>query len=209
VSTVKRAALEALRSDLAANVTGMSATGKVRAVARDSQQETPYPSIQLVAGRFQYIPRGRTEVRRVSASQVLWNVGRFDGDVELRVVADAPARREPIEEEVLARFLASSRPGTLVVNTASLTLRSTATLYASPVAYTLASTEWNEERVWERRRYSFVNAKASFEALVLDAVGSTYSMGTIYLLFTQDLHTAYPAVERTTYSITAAGPVKQ
>lgn len=208
MSQVKRACLEALRTDFVANVSGMTAD-KVRVVARDAEMPTKYPSIQVVAGKFKYIPRDKSEIKRVSASQVLWGVGRFDGDVEIRTVGDTPAAREGTEEAVLARFLGAERPGTLKINTANLVMNGTATLYASPCTFALTGEEWIEERVWERRRFSFITAKASFEALFLDPVGTTYTMSQIYLMFTRDLHTPYPAVKRTTYLITANGPVKQ
>jgi len=203
VSQIKRAALDALRADLAANVTGMSAAGKVAAVARDAFRDAPQPSIQLVPLRTTFEWTRPQAISSLSGQRGLWRAGRMAADVQIRVVSRTPKEREPIEEQVIARF--APRSGTLHLSTGALTLSGIATGYSAPVAVGLDRELWEEEKTQERRRYSYLDTTLTTEVLYVSATGTVPTIASIILHVTHDMKTAYPAVKRKNYQVTTGG----
>ncbi len=203
MSQVIRAALNALKADLE-NVSGM--TGKVRAVAPDAQDVEFSPGITLVAQKFKFLVTQREAISRPTSTSQLWQVGRLEGKVQIRVMGKEPAVREAVSEGVFARFFSQTgRRGTLLLETDALTLAGTATLYEAPCSFTLASAEWNEERVFDRKRYCFMDVDCSVPLLVAEA--AVPLMATIVLHVTHDMTTEWdpPVPLAKTYDVNEDG----
>lgn len=213
---VRRAALDALAADFAANVTGMSPAGKVFAISRDAFRETPQPSITLVPGKARFEWRTPVPISTLAGQRGLWRAGTLTQPVQIRVVARTAKEREPLEQQVEDRF--APRRGTLHLLTAALTLSGVATGYTAPVAVQLDGASWEEEKTNERRRYSFLDTTLSAEILYVSAAGTLPTMATIALHVTHDMTAAWetvpdvqpvnPATPHRDYLITADGPVR-
>jgi len=210
---VRRAALDVVAADFAANVSGMA--GRVFPVARDAFRDAVSPSVQLVPLRTRREWTRPQGIAVVGDHRGLFRVGREVTTLQIRVVERTPKAREPIEEGVEARFSAGARPrlatgaGTLSVTTGPLTLLSVATGYSAPADVALSSSIWVEEKTNEHRRYSYLDTTLTTEMLYLGPVGSGYFMNSIVLhVAADDLHTPAEDVATKNYQITASGPVR-
>ena len=219
-AVVVRAALDAAAAHFAANVTGMSATGKVAPISRDAFRDTPQPSIALVPGKRRFEWGNPTPLTVLSGQRGLWRAGTLTQPVQIRVVARTAKEREPIEQEVEDRF--GPRRGTLHLATAALTLSGVATGYTAPVTLKLGGAGWDEEKTNERRRYSFLDTTLTTEILYVSATGTLPTMATIALHVTHDMTALWevddtdpdapvvqpvnPSTPHRDYLITADGP---
>jgi hypothetical protein len=128
--------------------------------------------------------------RSTDTGKVLEEVGEFLGTFEIRLYATSPAKREELEQDVIDLFMSSAhRPGIILGQTGNLTIQGAATLYSAPIAFSLEETEWREEFAWENRRFSFLDVRVEFPALVLQ---DAYTIKSLRTAITQDLGSDVP-----------------
>ena len=111
----------------------------------------------------------------------------------MRIGAKTPAAREALQDSFTNPFQSStSTPGTLSLTTAALTLQGVATGYAAPFSCELVNWEWNEERVFDVARFTFIEMDMTLPILYLRGatVGTeVYTIEAIQLALTKDLTT--------------------
>lgn len=194
MGTIRYEALAALSSQLQTTIPALA--NRVFAVSREPEENATFPSIGLVPGALTFRRQVSDEVAfdadAGAANSVLEQVGTFDGEVELRVYGKTAPERELYEDQVAHLFLTQTTPGLLVLATAVLTVNALVTTYTAPVSYELLSTEWQDEAVFAKQRYSYIPLTLSMPALVQR--GSVYDITTLVLQMTRDLTTAVATV---------------
>lgn len=191
MSTIAFQALDKLRSTVETAIASL--VGKVRSLSADAVQVEPFPGMVFVPQRF--VPEWYTEmeVSQPTASTQLVQQGEGVLRVEVRIGAKHPAAREALQDSFTNLFQSStSTPGTLSLSTAALTLQGVATGYAAPFSCELVNWEWNEERVFDVARFTFIEMDMTLPILYLRGatVGTeVYTIEAIQLALTKDLTT--------------------
>lgn len=161
---IKRAVCNAVANYLAANVTGLA--GKVTAGQVGPEQETQFPSATIEPSGFQFVPEDPDEVLEETDGSIQ-TVGEFQGLAELKLYATTRVMREEYEQRITDLFLSQQdSPGTLYVDTETLTVSNVATLYSAQIKVRMESEDWEEEYTFENRRYSFIDLSFAYPALV-------------------------------------------
>lgn len=191
-TNIKRITAQVLASYLSANIPDLA--GKVHTVAPGPEEKATFPCATVLAtGVMEFEAHNETDVwwdAVVDSGKVLEEVGEFLGTFEIRLYATSPAKREELEQDVIDLFMASPhRPGIIMQSTGNLTVMGAATLYSAPIAFSLDETEWREEFAWENRRFSFLDVRVEFPALVLQ---DAYTINSLRTAITQDLGSDVP-----------------
>lgn len=200
---IERQACDALKAELVANVTGMSGIGKVAAVAKDASRDALYPSLQVVPMEFAFTWSRAIAIESLAGHRGLWRAGTMAGDVQLRVVARTAKEREPLEVQVVRCF--GPGGGSMDLSTGALTIEGVVTTYSASVRVKLMRQKWVEEKIDERRRYSYLTCRMETEILYVSADGTVPKMTSIVLQTTHDMFTAVPPLETTDYQVNADG----
>lgn len=165
-AAVLYAGLAALKTAMA-TATGVAATS-IREVPADAVTAEPTPVIAFVPGKFTVEWATAEEASIPSASTQLVCLGVATGPVEIRVMRQHPAQREALQDLVMAMFMSQDgSPGSYTAITSALTIQGVATGHTATVAFDLMDYEWNEERVFETARYSFMTCTATVPVLYL------------------------------------------
>jgi len=207
-SLIKKAAVKAIAAKMA-TVTGLSA---VTPLQPGNSTDATYPSVSVVARAFRYRQAQRSERSRVGGNQV-YNVGRFEGSVQIRVNGRTPDERGLPESKIEHEFLRQDTPGTLECQTADVSIAGV-NIGAAKLWLEFRNAEWRDEPVnaAERRRYSFIEVGCIYPALIVEEVPL---LTDLHLLFTRDLTTEVgeegdvTGIEHHDYLITADGPELQ
>ncbi len=163
---IKLAACQALANKIEEAVPALA--GKVFAVASDSEDETMFPSVRVLPGRFTFESSQEEHVDDDEYfDRGIFNVGCFEGSVEIRLSAKNAPERESYEQRILGLFLSREiSPGVVVGETAPIELDGTQYLYAAPVAFELRSDEWDDEMAFDNNRFQYLEVDAQYPALV-------------------------------------------
>mgnify|MGYP001565042282 CR=1 FL=1 len=166
MSRIRYTACKALADHVAGEIPALA--GKVRILHGEPEDDAAYPGLTILPRRFSFEPWQEDEVwTPLTSTEMVTEVGTFSGTVELRLLALSGPQREVNEERLTRLFLArAGAPGVLVLTLAALEIDETATLYSAPVAFTLEDGEWHEERVWDKRRYTYMTVGLTLPALV-------------------------------------------
>ena len=123
-------------------------------------------------------------------------VGAFEGAVDLRLYALSGPQRDEYEDKLTALFLErDDSPGVLVVTCPAVTIAGSVSpptevsTYDAPVAFTLDDTEWNEEKVFDKRHYTYLTLGLNLPALLLQHV---YTIEEYVLAINHDLASDVP-----------------
>lgn len=185
-------ALDKLRSTVETAIPSL--VGKVRTLSADAVQSEPMPAMAFVPRQF--VPEWwgtEIEVSQPSASQQLVQQGEGVLRIEVRIGRQTPAQREALQDSFTNLFqAATTAPGTLSLTTAALTLQGVATGYAAPFSCDIVNWEWNEERVFDVARFTFLEVDMALPILYLrgaTAGTEVYTIEAIQLSMTRDLTT--------------------
>ncbi len=191
MSTIAFQALDKLRSTVETAIPSLS--GKVRALSADAVQVEPFPGMVFVPQTFTAEWYTEMEVSQPTTSTQLVQQGEGVLRVEVRIGAKHPAAREALQDSFTNLFQSSATaPGSLLLSTAALTLQGVATGYAAPFSCDLVSWEWNEERVFDVARFTFLELDMTLPILYLrgaTAGTEVYTISAIQLALTKDLTT--------------------
>jgi len=191
MSTVAFQALDKLRSTIETAIPSLS--GKVRSLSADAVQVEPFPGMAFVPQRFEPEWYTEMEVAQPTASTQLVQQGEGVLRVEVRIGGKHPAQREALQDSFTNLFQSGTgSPGSLLLSTAALTLQGVATGYAAPFSCDLVSWEWNEERVFDVARFTFIEIDMTLPILYLrgaTAGTEVYTIEAIHFAMTRDLTT--------------------
>lgn len=198
-SVIKRRVLEALGEYLTAIVAPDIKSGDV--VIEDAGTERPACFPHLVvrqSGSWEFEPSDDDERWSTQDTHTV-EVGDLTGQIELVLGATNQAQREDIEDRILEELWRQTdangnpRRGVLVVQLDGFTVGSALNLAPVPVAYVLGKETWDEEQVFERKRFSSLVLDVDMPALVTRT--GTYDMTTLVLSLTNDLSSSVPTDE--------------
>lgn len=189
--SILREGLKALADHIGARIPEL---GGAHVGHADPEDLDGTPCAVLLPGRFSFDAHlGVDELTDQTTSEALLDVGCWDGTVELRVSAKSQAQRERLETQLAGLFMSARRRGVLVVTTPTLTVNGKVTLHEAPVAFSIISSSWEEEMVWDKKRYSFLTLAMSYPALVVET--ENYTIEEYHAALTEDLTSADPAYE--------------
>jgi hypothetical protein len=178
-----------------------SLKGKICAGPAEAPHRLAFPHLAINPVRFQYFPDQAAEVKPLGATQVLLNVGRIEGTVQLRLGARTHVQRATLEEQILEVFLQRpGSPGVLVTKVPQC--------HDAIVAWELDTHTWANEKAFDKKWYSIMTVAAQLPALVTR--GSVHTLEEIRLTLTEDLSTPItqvPADEQETVSVQPDGSI--
>lgn len=192
MSSIRREALNAFARTLA-SYTGLP-DDQIFAVHADPERNIKFPSIALVSGRWSY--EWLTEEELATDDDIgdeiedaqLVSLGTLTGNIEVRIYEQTPAKRELLEEKVIAAFMADPlSPGVLTATATDLEVSGQEIDYEADVSFVLGDTSWSEERVFERARYSFLDVTCEVPIVLLRE--GIYTILELQLQLTKDLDT--------------------
>jgi len=193
VSVIKRAALDALVGLIGgtagagyADAAVPSLAQKVYPYVRDvgANEQTPY--LALVAQGFTLNLRNPIDVGAPSGGLQMTQLGRFEGRVQIRLGAASDPERESLEDAVLGVFLApEDSPGVVKLTTAAVDVGAQLSVMPAKCVYELTDDDWRDERVFEKKRFVFVNLRLTYPALVMRS--GVYTLQHLYVRLSQDL----------------------
>lgn len=172
--------------------------GRVTVGQADPEDSQDYPSVVILPRRFGFEAHLAAEELEDAGGdpdddtgQVVMDVGTFSGRFEIRVASRDPVERRALQARIQALFFASQRRGWIKLTTPALTIGGTVTAHTSPVAYHLSGDTWEEEFVFDKKRFSFVDIEVSFPALVV--WNDAYTIEDYQIALTEDLTTTVAA----------------
>jgi hypothetical protein len=185
---------------LADYITAQIPSLAARAVHAEPEDDATYPSAVVMPRRFVFQPFQEDEVWAPDDSmERVVEVGAFEGRVELRLYALSAPQREEYEDKLTALFLSrTDAPGVLVVTCPAVTIAgqvsppTEVSTYDAPVAFTLDDTEWEDEKVFDKRRYTYLTLGLNLPALLLQSV---YTIEEYVLAINHDLASDIPDEE--------------
>lgn len=199
MSRLKYQACSVLAAYIAAHIPAF-AGGKARAAHAEPEDDATYPSVVVMPRKFVFQPFQEDEVwSPADSTERVVEVGALEGRVELRLYALSGPQRDEYEDKLTALFLErDNTPGVLVVTCPAVTIAGSisppteVSTYDAPVAFTLDDVEWEEEKVWDKRRYSYLTLGLNLPALLLQRV---YTIEEYVLAINNDLTSDVPDEE--------------
>jgi len=162
-----------------------SLRGNVCAGQAKNPKELEFPSVALISTRAKYFPDQSSLHSCPTPSTAVFNIGKFEATVVLRIGAANNNTRYELEDAVLCLFFQDQlRPGIIKYTIADCE--------SALVAWELEEVEWEDEKVFDNKWYSVITATLFYPALVKKT--STYAIDQIKLNFTEDFTTAASAL---------------
>lgn len=141
-----------------------------------------WPNLQIIPIRFTYHPMQEFAHKNLGVSRAVFDVGRHQGTVQLRLGATTPAERWELEDKILNVFLQEEgRPGVLVTTIEQV--------HDAVVAWELEEDAWDNEKVFAKEFYSTLTVRVQIPALFVRE--GVYTIEAIRLSLTEDLRTDY------------------
>jgi hypothetical protein len=186
-------AMEALKASIEDAIPGLH----VHTRQQGPDRKVEFPCLTLLPRSFTFDPFQEDEVSSPTSDKALVDVGVFKGRVEMRLMVRNEGEQEEYEDALIDLFLSQEgRPGVLVAQTEPLLLRGVPTLHEAPVAFVLSDAEWNEEMVFDKQRFTYLDLDVVYPALVLRE--ERYDITSLRLAFTEDLTSEDPTTEDVT-----------
>ncbi len=166
---IKMAACQAIARRIGEAIPELLETSKA---SWDDQEEIAvFPSVRVLPRRMEFVPFQEDEIDDEDApdlaNTMLAQVGEFEGDVEIRLHFDNRSQRSRLEDQVLDLFMETEGAvGTLPVETTPIVIKGRQTLYPAPVGCSLDTAEWQEELVFDKKRFSYITTIINFPALI-------------------------------------------
>lgn len=195
---IKRAAAEALATYLKDKIPQFK--GNISSQWADEEEIAVFPSLRILPQKMSFSPFQDDELDDTADNRLVLSVGDFEGDFELRLFARSQPEREDLEQRVLDAFmLREGAPGVLTTVTEPVTLNVLGegeeyTLYQAPVTFTLDNDEWEEEKVFSKKRFTYMSVYGLFPALVSRAVKD---IDYLHLGIAEDLNATAPTEDVT------------
>jgi hypothetical protein len=160
-----------------------------------------FPSLAIVPGRFSFYPEQADEndyvkgrVNDVAPKTTAFNVGRWEGFIELRLGEKTPFKRYELEYKLENLFLGTTtgtdpvyrdkyyelRPGTLLIDVPEC--------YGARCAFSIEDDVWENEMVFTNEWYSIMRIQTILPAIITRK--PIHTIDTVHLSLTSDLDTA-------------------
>jgi hypothetical protein len=190
--SIKRATCDALAAYLAARpeLAGIP----VKAVQADIEDDAECEHIVILPQRMEFRVWQELEADDTVPGKVLINLGDFEGNVEVRAAALSADKREELEEKIQAIFFERElAPGILTLQLDPINVGGVQYGLEPVVAYALDDEIWNEEKVFDAPRYSYLTVAVAFPALV---TRNAYTIDQMIAALTTDLDSHTPDEQR-------------
>lgn len=198
-------ALQVDDTGLAGDGTSVPAAARPRVTVgqEDPDAGPDYPQIVILPQRLTFeaslaVDELDLTDEGLAANQAVVDVGAWTGNLEIRVTAKDKPQRETIQAAIQALFMAggtnpaSTKRGIIVTTTPALTFGATVTTYQAPCAFSIMGDQWNEELVFDKKRYTFMQVETSVPALVLWE--GIYTIEEYHLALTHDMDSVNPVL---------------
>ncbi len=174
--------------------------GKVCGGASENPHRLEFPSLGIYGVRFTFFPDQQEFIRKLGATRALFNIGRVEGTIQMRLGASSARQRYELEDKILEKVFWADidRPGI-----ALLTIQD---CNDARVAFELDGSSWEDEKAFDRKWFSVLTARLQLPVLVTQS--PVYDIAEIRLTVTEDLTTpivSVPAAEKETVSIDELG----
>lgn len=208
-SIIKRRVLEQLGAILGPLVAPEVLSGDVLLGDQDPTVKACFPRLLIRwAGPLTFMPFEDDEVWSTTTTQAV-EVGDFQGQIQIELGTVSTVLRETLEDRLLNAFLAGqspdgfSRPGVLVAQLDQFLVGGTANLATVPVAYVLQQEAWQEELVFDLKRFSSLYIDVDMPALVVRTGVPTIE--SLVLAITNDLASNTPTTDAPQVSVDENG----
>lgn len=200
-SVIRQRALELLAEYLRTIVAGDIPPEDV--IVEDAGTERPacFPNLVVrQSGTFAFQAWGEDQVWSTATTQTV-QVGDLSGKIEINLGATTRQARAKIEDKILSAFYgnvddnAAHRGGVLVLQMDQFLVGGVANLAQLPIGYVLGDDTWDEEMVFERKRFSSMVVEVDLPCLVTRT--PVYDINTLALAITKDLESTDPVLDET------------
>lgn len=141
-----------------------------------------FPSLAISPLRFRYQPEQAKEWKHLNFATTVFEVGKHEAQIELRLGAKNHYQRAAIEEKLIHFFLRTpGSPGVVVHRIHDC--------FDALVAWELEDEEWEPEKIFDEKWYSILTITGQIPALVCR--DDAYTINELQLGLTQDLSTAF------------------
>lgn len=185
MSIIKAKAIEALRDYFIA-VFGADLPDIFAHEQDPDRLACPVTLVIHAIGTFTFQPFDADELQTSEADSVQVHVGDFSGKVQLTLGSRSVPERTALGGRILNEFLKTpGKPGVLVVQLTGFDVGGVTFANNLPVGFVLGDDAWEEEMVFERKRYENIEVDVDFPALV--TWEDTYDINQLVAAFTEDL----------------------
>lgn len=187
MALIRIRALEILQTAIECAVPEL--TGRVCAGWAKHPHQQQHPSLAITSARARYFPDQVVEHSIPSPSSAVYNFGRMEATVQLRLGAANIDQRYILEDKIICGifFQDSARPGIFKANIPDCE--------GALVVWELETGEWEDEYALENRWQSVLEATLQFP--VLARHNGVYSMQEVCLQFTEELDTQVSLIPAT------------
>lgn len=186
-------------------------------IVQDAGADAPACFPHLVirrSGPFEFMPFEEDELWTTEAVDANPNtrtvqVGDISGEIEVMLGATNQVAREKLEDKILNAFLSATnqdefvRPGVLVQHLDNFLIGDVVQIHTVPIGYVLKTELWNEEMVFEKKRFSSLMLEVDMPALVTRA--AQYTIEELVICITSDLTSTTPSLSDTQVAVTEDG----
>ena len=201
MSVIKIKALQRLADVIGCAIKELK--GSICAGPSTNNHQLSFPSLSIVPERFSFLPNQPTEYNYVtqqarcpSPVTVVMDVGRWEGEIVLRLGAKTPFKRYELEHKIEQIFLGDvtgASPDTLARYRPGILLVDVPECDEARVAFELRNDTWRDEKVFSNKWFSEMRILAQIPALV--PWRPIYTIDQLQLSLTEDLETINPASE--------------
>lgn len=159
--------------------------GSICGGAASGSHKLAFPSLAITATNFKFYPDQAVLHRSTGASTGVFNVGRVQGIVQLRLGAQSSEQRYALGQQIMEKIFWSDieRPGIVVLTIPEC--------HDGVVAFELDGDTWEDEKAFDRKWYSVITATLQLPALV--GKGGVHDMQEIRVTLAEDLSTPFGA----------------
>ena len=206
MSIVKQAAIVAL-ADHFKGVFGPEMPD-IYANAVDPDKGDCFPSLVISSiGPFSFEPFDPDELD-TTPSTVTIHLGYWTGKFQLQLGAKSAKLRAELGDRILTEFYKSpGRSGVLVLQLTGFEVGGIPFAPQLPIGYQLGQDSWEDEMVFERKRYENLDVEVEIPALV--TWNNTYDINTLVLSFTNDLTTDVADLDKEQVQVTDTGDLEE
>lgn len=184
VAVIRYKALTALREAIESAVPALY--GKTEITWAPPEKNACMPAMALIAARWAYRPNQEIAVIEPEVgTTAVYDVGRHEATVQLRLLAATPGERMELEQQVIDLFLSQEgRPGILLT-----TIVDTPEIGQWFASWELEADEWRSEKAFSNKHWSVVEVLGTLPALVSRA--GVYTIQDLRLGVTHDMTTTF------------------
>lgn len=162
--------------------------GKIVIAWAPPEKAACYPALAIIPTKWKYFPDQESEhFMDETETTVVYNVGRHEAIVQLRLQATTPYERMAIQQKLIDMFLSQEgRPGVLVTSISEATTPEIRDWFCS---WELEADEWRSEKAFSNQLWSVCEINATLPALVTRA--GVYTIDSLRLGITADFETTF------------------